>query len=153
MNTHISPFNLLRQNCFVLDSVSEASTPHSDRANNNDRYSSKTYVNCSEKTVADGLKIEFVDVPYEITPESVKSYSQSADYHNNLQEVLSNPKPVKPGLKNVSELQHLLNSDPSVARELYSQLQARFGSSSAAQTNITPIKNDTDNKKEVNDVK
>ena len=67
------PTNLLPVNCFLRDTVT-AKDLHTE-------YLQRTYMELQRKTVQNGIVEELKEVPYEITPASVKSFANSSDYH------------------------------------------------------------------------
>lgn len=114
--------NLLQQDCYVRDCslAKDVDCP----------LFSSEYVTLHESVTQTGLKQEFVNVPYPITPESVNSYVESCDYRRDpFGAVSSAPKRVNLG--DVSQLQDVSGMDSEQARALYAQLSERFGSAQA----------------------
>lgn len=72
---------------------------------------------------------EFVEVPYPITPESVNSYVDSADYHRDPVGAVLASSPRK-NLGDVTAFQDVMSMDSDSARALYAQLCERFGGAS-----------------------
>lgn len=66
-------------------------------------------------------------VPYEITPESVKSYAGSVDYRVDPVRAVANGV-TKQNLGDVREFQRILKMDDSAARAVYLDLKAKFES-------------------------
>lgn len=77
-----------------------------------------------------GIRQVLVDVPYPVTPESVKSYAVSADYRNDPAAAMAMPAP-SANLGDLTDVQKVLSADMESARALYSNLKAVFDSQPA----------------------
>lgn len=89
----------------------------------------KQYNVLREVPYANGIREELVAVDYPITPESVNSYADSADYHTN-PEVIRQATP-RQNLGDITEVQQMLRNDMS-------QMQAMVAS---AQETLKKIEN------------
>lgn len=84
-------------------------------------------------------------VPYEITPESVKSYADSVDYHVDPARAVANGSAGR-NLGDVRDFQRILQMDDSAARSVYLDLKAKFESKSDPEPDP---KSDLETQKEV----
>lgn len=113
--------NLLQQNCFVRDVTTKSALvpePGQD-----------VFFSLDEKSTSSGVEFELNSYPYPITPQYVNSFLDSTDYRRDpYNAVASAPKRVNLG--DVSSLQSVASMDMESARSLYSQLKAKFDSSS-----------------------
>lgn len=96
-------------------------------------YAKKQYVELQTRTTANGIVQERVHVDYPITPEYVKSFAQSADYHNDPAAAMAMP-PRGKNLGDITGLQEVLSKDMESARALYGQLKQVFETAQTAQT-------------------
>lgn len=117
--------NLIAQDCYIrdccaLDELHEVVAPG-------------VYTTLIEKVVntdkGTSYEQEFVEVPYPITPESVNSYVDSADYHRDPVGAVLSSSPRK-NLGDITAFQDVVNMDSDAARALYVQLCERFGGAS-----------------------
>lgn len=95
--------NLLAQNVYVRDVVLPLNV-------NTGRV--KTYPELERVDSDFGFEEKVVERDYPITPESVSSYAETADYRNNLQQALNMPARGK-NLGDVRDAQHLSDLDSS----------------------------------------
>lgn len=79
----------------------------------------KRYVELRETVKSNGIVQEYVTCNYPITPESVNSYADSANYRKN-PEVITQAKP-RTNLGDISEVQKVLGADLSELRSLYTK--------------------------------
>lgn len=111
-------------------------------------YKNKMYKELRNVQTADGMKQVLVDVPYPVTPESVKSYAASADYRNDVGAAMASPAPGA-NLGDLTDVQKVLSADMESARELYANLKAVFENAavqkqenaSAAESNVSEVTN------------
>lgn len=123
--------NLLPKNCFLRDTVT-AKDLHTE-------YKEKTYYELQRKTVSNGIVEELTEVPYSITPQTVKSYANSADYHvDPVGAVMRGGQ--KKNLGDVSEMQKVMIMDSQEAAALYQSLKKRFedAQKSSSQSSSEP---------------
>lgn len=116
--------NLIKQNVYVRDFVAPYDSfvePVSQ------------YPELKREDTQFGFEEKVVVSDYPITPESVNSYAETADYRNNLQEALNSPSRGK-GLGDIRDLQELQNLDTSVIRERLAALNAALASRIEAKT-------------------
>lgn len=71
----------------------------------------KKYGELQQKTVDDGIKEVYVEVDYPITPESVNSYADSADYRRNPQVIKDAVNSGRVNLGDLTEVQRVLQED------------------------------------------
>lgn len=109
--------NLIQQNCFVRDCSLKQ-----DLMSDEVPY---TYSSLVEKTVDDGIKHEFEEFPYEITPQYVNSFCSSSDYRRDPFAAILNGKGGA-NLGDVRSLQDINEMDTSALRSLYEELSAKF---------------------------
>lgn len=119
MKTNKIPSNLLQHNCYLRDVV-----PVFDKKT---EYGDQIYLNVEEVTSIDSLSLKH-DVtvqPYEITPQYVNSFVESADYRRDpFQAVLSAPK--RKGLGDIRDLQKVNAMDDTQASTLFNQVKSRL---------------------------
>lgn len=96
-------------------------------------YSGKKYNELRNVDVANGIAQVPVEVPYPITPDSVKSYAASADYRNDPAAAMA-MQPPAPNLGDLTDVQKVLSADMESARELYANLKQVFESAAAAKS-------------------
>lgn len=114
------PTNLIKQNCFIRECVrsdSSLSVPSS-------------YVSCDEVTESDGIKIQYTEHDYPITPDSVNSYVDSSDYRRDPVGAVARGHHLR-NLGDVSAMQEVSNMDMQSARVLYNTLSKVFSSKSS----------------------
>ena len=100
----------VRQNCYVLDvNPTYSVTPLSPI---------KKYLSLERKTLDNGYIEELVEKDYPITPDSVASYADGADYRNDVMQAIENA-PKRVNLGDISEAQEFINSDPLSAARQY----------------------------------
>lgn len=111
--------NLLRQNCYLLDGE-----PARDLKS---RTEQKFYETIDETTDLENTSLVHSKtvVPYEITPEYVDSFRESADYHRDPAGAVLNASK-RQGLGDIRDFQKVADMDDTQAQALYAQLQARF---------------------------
>lgn len=83
----------------------------------------KTYMELQQKEYENGIKEEYVEVDYPITPDYVKSFEPSANYKNDLQTAM-NAQPRGANLGDVSAIQELTRMDMAEVQKLRSELEA-----------------------------
>lgn len=88
-------------------------------------YGKKQYEELQTLVMPNGVIQERVLVDYPITPDYVKSFAQSADYHNDPATAMAMP-PRGKNLGDITGLQEVLSKDMESARTLYSNLKAVF---------------------------
>lgn len=81
----------------------------------------KQYVELRDVEAQNGFFQKYVTVDYPITPESVNSYADAADYRKN-PEVINQAVP-RQNLGDITGVQQMLNSDATQLRELVKQSQ------------------------------
>lgn len=123
---------LLKNNCFLKDAYSFVDLKT--------QYPKKQYLSCDVITTIgpDGVPVakhEFSLHDYEITPDSVDSQVEAADYRNDVMGAIAGSKPGK-NLGDVSSMQDILDMDDSQAFALMAQLQERFSSSSKNASSV-----------------
>lgn len=123
--------NLIKQNVYVRDFVAPYDVPVELVSQ---------YPELKREDTQFGFEEKVVVSDYPITPETVNSYAETADYRNNLQEALNSPSRGK-GLGDIRDLQDLQNLDTSVIRE-------RLASLNAVLASKTEVKKETEIKKE-----
>lgn len=96
-------------------------------------YSGKKYNELRNVDVANGIAQVPVEVPYPITPDSVKSYAASADYRNDPATAMA-MQPSAPNLGDLTDVQKVLSADMESARELYANLKQVFENVSVVKT-------------------
>lgn len=117
---------LLHQNCFIRDCA-----PLVDLHTSCEQ---QYYETMDEVTDAESntLRHEKHIVPYEITPEYVQGFAESADYRRDPVAAIVNA-PKRQGLGDIRDFQAVASMDDEQAQALYAQLQERF---SAAQKEV-----------------
>lgn len=81
----------------------------------------KQYVELQEETTQNGIREHYVAVDYPITPESVNSYADSADYRKN-PDVIKNAVH-RQNLGDVSEVQKVMSNDMTEMRLMFAKMQ------------------------------
>lgn len=109
--------NLLDQDCYVRDCCLKRDVFTAPSASK--------YITLQESVTEDGLKQEFVDVDYPITPASVNSYVESCDYRCDPFGAVARGSS-RPNLGDITQMQSVASMDTEQARALYSQLAQRF---------------------------
>lgn len=104
--------NTLRQNCFASECrEASVSTVSHD-------YKIKKYQSLEKHILPNGMTFDLEEVDYPITPESVTSYVDSADYRRDpLGAIASAPKRVNLG--DISQVQDFIKENPQEAIRLY----------------------------------
>lgn len=115
--------NLIRQNCYVRESVPSSSSCSSP----------STYVSLDEIVVEDGVKLRESVNDYPITPDFVNSFSDSVDYRRDPVSAIAHGSK-RTNLGDVSNLQKVCSMDMTSARELYDSLSKVFSSKSSSTT-------------------
>lgn len=121
--------SLLLQDVYVRDVVQAKDLCSS--------YPKKVYSELQRKTTSNGIVEELVEVDYPHTPEVIKSYAPSADYHSDVVGAIASATP-KANLGDVSVFQDILSRDMSEARSLYEGLKSVFESKPAAESAAKP---------------
>lgn len=113
---------LLRNNCFLKDAYSfvDLKTQYPKK-----QFESYDVVHEVGDDGMPVLKHKLTLHDYEITPESVDSQVQAADYRNDVLGAIAKATPGK-NLGDVSSMQDIMSMDDADALQLMSQLQARF---------------------------
>lgn len=81
-------------------------------------YGNNKYTELRNVPYANGIKQEYIDVDYPITPETVKSYAASCDYHTDPAAAMATPPP-GPNLGDLTTLQDILSKDLEAARAAF----------------------------------
>lgn len=115
--------NLLQQNCFVRDvtrvgGISVSSSPES-------------FLSIDEVVTSKGVELVESDNPYPITPQYVKSFVDSADYHNDPFGSIVSPRQ---NLGDITAMQKVSSMDTEQARNLYAQLSDVFSKSDSSKS-------------------
>lgn len=113
--------NLLQQNCFVRDVTRIGGLVNS--------CAPETFMSLDEVVTSKGVDLKESLNDYPITPQYVKSFADSVDYHSNLSDALSNPSRGV-NLGDVSDVQRVAGMDTEQARALYAELSKVFSVSS-----------------------
>lgn len=79
-----------------------------------------TYVSQDEVIVPGGVEVRRTVQPYEITPETVNSFSDGTNYRNDLAAAVSRPAPGQ-NIGDVSALTELLTKSPEEIRSILSR--------------------------------
>lgn len=113
---------LLKNNCFLKDAYSfvDLKTQYPKK-----QFESYDVV---QEIGEDGMPVSKHKLTlhdYEITPESVDSQVQAADYRNDVAGAIAKAKPGK-NLGDVSSMQDIMSMDDADALQLMEQLQVRF---------------------------
>lgn len=109
------PTNLIKQNCYIKTATMSIDT-HSP-------YVQKKYYELQRKTVANGIIEELVEVDYPISPDTVKSYADSADYRRDPFGAVASATPRK-NLGDITEAQKASQIDTEMAKEIYNKVLA-----------------------------
>lgn len=134
--------NLLKQNVYVRDCTPDLV---SDLKSN----SPATYESLDEVLTPDGtIKTEFKTMDYHITPDFVKSFSDSCDYRADPSGAIARSSP-RTNLGDITDFQKVSSMDMTQARELYSQLSKVFANagtdvSRETKANEASVENKTD---------
>lgn len=83
----------------------------------------KTYFELQQMEYENGIKEEYVEVDYPITPDYVKSFESSANYKNDLQTAIT-AQPRGVNLGDVTAIQELTRMDMAEVQKLRSELEA-----------------------------
>lgn len=118
--------NTVRQNCYVRDI-----RPVEDDTVNQSLC--KKYSVLEKKQLPNGYIEEVVEKDYPITPESVKSYADSADYRNDPMQAIANA-PKRVNLGDVTEVQKFIESDPQEAVRVFRDVAKQLEKFSAQKT-------------------
>lgn len=124
--------NVLKQNCYIRDCI-----PIEDVSS---EYSDKTFKSLTETQTSKGIDINFVDVPYPITPQYVNSFVDSSDYRRDPVNAVANGVK-RTNLGDVSGLQDVLGLDFVSAQKLYSALKRKFEAPKVVDDNKEVIDN------------
>lgn len=84
----------------------------------NHNYGNRKYMELRNVPYANGIRQEYVEVDYPITPETVKSYAASCDYHNDPAAAMATPPPGA-NLGDLTTLQDILSKDLEAARAAF----------------------------------
>lgn len=117
--------NLLEQNVYVRDAR--------DFPDLRDDYLIDSYVSLDSKVEDMGVVENFVVNPYPITPESVNSYADSADYRSDIVSAMNAPARGR-NIGDVSIYQQVMEMSPSERKEFIESLQNVANSSSVASS-------------------
>lgn len=109
--------NLLQQNCFVRDVVRTTDLSVSS--------SPESFLSIDEVVTSKGVELKETDNPYPITPQYVKSFADSVDYHKDLLGAISSGER-RSNLGDITDIQKIVSMDSEQARALYNQLSAVF---------------------------
>lgn len=116
--------NIIKQNCYIREC-----SPALDLKT--DSKKEQFYQSMEEHIEKDCLRHILVDVPYEITPDYVNSFAQSADYRNDPIGAIVNAPVGRQNLGDITEYQKVSQMDDTQARDLFNQLKKRFSKSAA----------------------
>lgn len=108
---------LLAQDCYVRDCCLKRDLQAVS--------SSPKYITLQESVEDSGLKQEFVEVDYPITPAYVNSYVESCDYRRDPFGAVARGGS-RVNLGDITEMQSVASMDTEHARALYAQLSERF---------------------------
>lgn len=108
--------NTLVQNCFTRDFV---------KVETKAVQQSKKYKSLEEIKLPNGRVYELVEKDYPITPESVTSYADGADYRLDPQRAIENA-PKRVNLGDVGEVQEFIKANPMEAVRLYRDIGAKL---------------------------
>lgn len=100
------------------------------------KYVPKKYIELRQKVVPNGIVEEEVVVDYPVTPESVKSFSDSTDFKRDLN---GNLKSGRTNLGDCTDLQSILNMDSENARRAYSRLQDTLNAANKSADPVDPV--------------
>lgn len=128
--------NLLQQNCFVRDCTFGRDLKSSSALS--------TYLSVDEHTDSTGLRINYNEYPYPITPQYVNSFVDSSDYHRDPTNAVANGVK-RVNLNDVSSIQSLSKLDSSAQRALYEQLRSKFSSLKTEPDNVVHPDSNPDN--------
>ena len=103
----------------------------------------KRYVELRDIEANNGFYQKYVTVDYPITPESVNSYADAADYRKNPEVI--NQAVARRNLGDITETQKILNSDMTELQRLVKQSQEVVERLKAANA-VQPADKDTNNK-------
>lgn len=122
------PMSLIQQNCFIRDV-----TRISDNSASAAVSAKRTYLSLDEVTDIDGVKLRMTENDYPITPEYVDSFSESADYRNDVVGAVANA-PKRTNLGDITGFQDVASMDMESARALYKQLTDKFAKSAVSDS-------------------
>lgn len=108
--------NTLAQNCFTRDFV---------KVDTKSVQQQKKYSSLEEIKLPNGRVYELVEKDYPITPESVTSYADGADYRLDPQRAIENA-PKRVNLGDVGEVQDFIKANPMEAVRLYRDIGAKL---------------------------
>lgn len=108
--------NTLAQNCYTRDVVNVSAKAVQQP---------KKYSSLEEIKLPNGLVYELVEKDYPITPESVTSYADGADYRLDPQRAIENA-PKRVNLGDVGEVQEFIKTNPMEAVRLYRDIGAKL---------------------------
>lgn len=99
----------------------------------------KQYVELKDIEASNGVFQKYVTVDYPITPESVNSYADAADYRKNPEVI--NQAVARTNLGDITDAQKILNSDATQLRNLVKQSQELLARVEAARATAgsTPV--------------
>lgn len=123
------PSSLLKQNCYLRDVTVDSCSEHTPP--------SPTYPSLDEVVQEDGIKLVYTEQPYPVTPESVNSYVESADYRRDPTGAIANAKP-RQNLGDITELQKVDSMDMDSAMALYEKLSKRIQEATKSVESKTP---------------
>lgn len=83
----------------------------------------KTYMELQQLPYENGLKEEYVEVDYPITPDYVKSFESSANYKNDIQTAM-NAQPRGANLGDITAIQELARMDMAEVQKLRTELES-----------------------------
>ncbi|UPW41073.1 hypothetical protein [Sigmofec virus UA08Rod_5614] len=120
--------NILRQNCYVRDTVSVLDEMCD--------YSISSYVSLDEKHTDDGIDLEYNTYDYPITPDFVESFAPGTDFRIN-PEIVTKSTP-RFNYNDVSVMQYLSSLDSTERLAFLSSLQAKFATPEVKNATDTP---------------
>ena len=100
----------------------------------NTKNESKKYFELRRNVVSDGIKEELVAVDYPITPDYVKSFSDSADYKKDIAgAVAQSAQNTRSNLGDITALQDVLSKDTESVRKLRADIKQVIANIEKAQ--------------------
>ncbi|UPW41157.1 hypothetical protein [Sigmofec virus UA08Rod_5342] len=124
--------NLIRQNCYL----SVASPAPIDLKKD---YLQEKYLELNEHVDSDGSRREVLEeIPYPITPESVKSYAEGCDYKRDPLNAVANSVP-RQNLGDLTSVYDIFSKNPSDVKEFIQTINQKYADYVASK-NVGEIK-------------
>lgn len=108
-----------------------------------DNVQPEKYLSVDEVVTSGGVELRKTENDYPITPDYVKSFADSSDYHKDLLSAVNNGVNGK-NLGDITEVQRVAAMDTEQARALYMQLSERFSKKSDVLDVKSDVKVDKD---------